>query len=52
MEVNKGFEEARTDQKFFNLGENNNWKNFLPLSIKERIEKNFYHEMKELKYLD
>ena len=52
MEVIKGFEEARTDQKFFNLGENNNWKNFLPLSIKERIEKNFYHEMKELKYLD
>ena len=52
-----GFDEAATDKltkskkKFFNLGPNNNWKKILPNNIKEKIEKNFEKEMKELGYL-
>ena len=52
MEIDTGFNEARGKQKFFNLGEKNRWQKILPLNVKENIEKNFYEEMKELKYLD
>jgi|TARA_B110000046_G_scaffold174019_1_gene197293 hypothetical protein len=52
MERDGGFNEARADQKFFNMGEKNNWQKLLPISIKENIEKSFYIEMKELNYLN
>ena len=52
MEQDGGFKEARYDQKFFNMGEKNNWQKLLPVSIKENIEKSFYSEMKELNYLN
>ena len=52
MEQDGGFNEARSDQKFFNMGEKNNWQKLLPVSIKENIEKSFYIEMKELNYLN
>jgi hypothetical protein len=52
MEQDGGFNEARGDQKFFNMGEKNNWQKLLPISIKENIEKSFYIEMKELNYLN
>lgn len=52
MEQDGGFNEARYDQKFFNMGEKNNWQKLLPVSIKENIEKSFYIEMKELNYLN
>ena len=52
MEIDTGFNEARGKQKFFNLGEKNRWQKILPLNVKENIEKIFYEEMKELKYLD
>jgi len=52
MEQNRGFSEARSNQKFFNMGENNNWQKLLPVSIKKNIEQCFYSEMKELNYLN
>ena len=52
MEQDGGFNEARYDQKFFNMGEKNNWQKLLPVSIKENIEKSFYSEIKELNYLN
>ena len=52
MEQDRGFNETRYDQKFFNMGEKNNWQKLLPISIKENIEKSFYIEMKELNYLN
>jgi hypothetical protein len=52
MEQDRGFNEARGDQKFFNMGEKNNWQKLLPVSIKENIEQSFYSEMKELNYLN
>ena len=36
---------------FFHLGPANNWKKNLDESIKNKIEKNLYKEMVELKYL-
>ena len=36
---------------FFNLGPENNWKKLLSSKIKQEVEKKFYKEMKELKYL-
>ena len=36
---------------FFHLGPANNWKNNINENAKNKIEKNFYDEMKELKYL-
>ncbi|MBD1149227.1 sulfotransferase domain-containing protein [Pelagibacterales bacterium SAG-MED27] len=36
---------------FFHLGPANNWKDTLNEDIKNKIEKNFYNEMKELDYL-
>ena len=51
MESDKGFSEARNDQKFFSLGKKNMWQELLPLDIKNQVEKKFYNEMKELNYL-
>ena len=36
---------------FFNMGKKNDWKKILPIEIKEKIERIFEKEMKELKYL-
>lgn len=36
---------------FFHLGPANNWKDTLNEDVKNKIEKNFYNEMKELGYL-
>ena len=36
---------------FFHLGPANNWKDTLDEDVKNKIEKNFYNEMKELGYL-
>ena len=36
---------------FFHLGPANNWKDSLNENVKNKIEKNFYNEMKELDYL-
>jgi hypothetical protein len=52
MEQDRGFSEARSNQKFFNMGEKNNWQKLLSVSIKENIEQCFYSEMKELNYLN
>ena len=52
MEQDRGFSEARSNQKFFNMGEKNNWQKLLPVSIKKNIEQCFYSEMKELNYLN
>ena len=52
MEQDRGFSEARSNQKFFNMGERNNWQKLLPVSIKKNIEQCFYSEMKELNYLN
>jgi hypothetical protein len=53
-----GFSEAPIDaisskqKKFFNLGPKNNWKEFLPNDIRQKIEKKFKEEMIELGYLN
>lgn len=52
MERDGDFNEARSNQKFFNMGERNNWQKLLPVSIKKNIEQCFYSEMKELNYLN
>ena len=52
-----GFKEAmfskEKDQKvpFFNNGFNTNWKKKLDKNLAEKIEKKFFHEMREVKYL-
>ncbi len=57
LEKKEGFREAKTDQKtgekipFFNLGPRNEWKNKLDIKLKNKIEKAFNKEMKELGYL-
>ena len=57
LEKEKGFKEAvqnkYTDDKirFFHLGPANKWENYLDKNTVDLIEKNFYNEMKELKYL-
>ena len=38
-------------QKFFNLGPNNRWEDYLEKEILDKIEENFGNEMKELGYL-
>ena len=38
-------------KKFFNLGPNNNWEDYLEKEIIDKIEENFYSEMEELEYL-
>ena len=57
LEEEKGFDEAlihsKTGKKirFFNLGPKNDWNKILDKTIREKIEKNFKKEMKELGYL-
>ena len=52
-----GFSEAPPDgntnkkKKFFNMGPDNDWKNYLPNETRKEIEKAFKEEMKELNYL-
>ena len=56
-EKNLGFREAVKDKNtnnkipFFNLGASNNWEVLLDSETKNKIEKKFYNEMKELNYL-
>ena len=56
-EKSEGFEEAAFSKEekkkkvFFNLGFNNRWKKLLKEEIREKIEKQFHQEMKELDYL-
>ena len=53
-ERKNGFVEAPVDSKtknkkqFFYLGPKNNWKELLPNEIKQKIEKRFEKEMREL----
>jgi len=55
LEKEKGFEEASKKKDkitpFFHLGPENDWKNFLPKKLQEKIENKLFHEMKELEYL-
>ena len=57
MEIKGLFKENVLNKKddskinFFHLGPANNWKDNLSENVKNRIEKNFYDEMKELEYL-
>ena len=52
-----GFDEAPPDEitkkrkKFFNLGPDNQWQNYLSKDIQNKIENTFKIEMKELDYL-
>lgn len=56
-EQKETFHEALIDNKtgkrkiFFNLGPKNDWRRHLDEKNKEKIETNFYNEMKELEYL-
>ena len=56
-ELNETFSEALIDSKtgkrknFFNLGPKNDWRRYLDQTNKEKIEKFFYSEMRELEYL-
>lgn len=56
MENEKGFDEIpsalKKKNKFFNLGEKNNWEKLLNTPIKKSIEKSFYSEMKDLGYIN
>ena len=55
-ELNEGFEENVSSKKtgkiinFFNLGFNNRWQKLLPSDIKEKLNKKFEKELKELNY--
>ena len=57
LEIKQGFEEARKDKKksekipFFNLGPKRDWRKSIDKKIREKIEKIFEREMKELGYL-
>jgi len=56
MEEKLGFEEASYSEDgvrkiFFNLGKQNNYKKLLSSKTTKEIERSFYQEMKELKYL-
>ena len=54
LEQKVGFSEKDEKDRihaFFNQGKLNDWQSILPKNIKIEIEKNFYEEMKELKYL-
>jgi len=56
-EKKDGFSEAATHKvsgekiKFFNLGKENNWENFLEPKLEEKIRNEFYKEMKDLGYI-
>ena len=55
-ELNEGFDEKVSSKKtgkvinFFNLGFNNRWQKLLPSGIKEKLNKKFEKELKELNY--
>ncbi len=53
QEHQKGFKEAPrdSDQNFFSLGPNNNWRKILTTNIRQEIENCFKDEMKDLNYL-
>ena len=54
LEQKAGFSEKNEKDRthaFFNQGTLNDWQSILPKNIRIEIEKNFYKEMKELKYL-
>ena len=57
LEKEKGFFEGKTNLKtgkkipFFNLGPKNDWKKLLDIKVKNKLEKAFKKEMKELGYL-
>ena len=53
LENQKGFVEASkdSDQNFFSLGPDNNWKKILSADLCRKIENSFKDEMKELDYL-
>ena len=57
LENEKGFFEGKVNSKtgekipFFNLGPKNDWKKSLDPKIREKIEKAFKDEMKELEYI-
>jgi len=57
LEKQKGFSEAGIDVRtgervpFFNLGPKNDWRKYLDLSIKQKLEKAFKKEMIELSYM-
>tara|TARA_B100000780_G_C21049745_1_gene421514 strand:+ start:271 stop:1134 length:864 start_codon:yes stop_codon:yes gene_type:complete len=56
MEIKEGFDEIpealKIRNKFFNLGEKNDWEKLLPPSFRQLIEKSFSDEMKELGYIN
>tara|TARA_B100000989_G_scaffold33239_1_gene21252 strand:- start:332 stop:1174 length:843 start_codon:yes stop_codon:yes gene_type:complete len=58
LEKEENFVEAKINSKtgekikFFNLGIKNDWKKFLDLETKKKLEKELEKEMKELNYLD
>ena len=56
-EIDKGFTEAVPTREnknkkipFFNLGTKNNWKNILTEDLREKLDKIFEKELKELQY--
>ena len=55
-EINEGFDEKVSSKKtgkiinFFNLGFNNRWQKLLPSDIKEKLNKKFEKELRELNY--
>ncbi len=57
-ELNEGFEESvysnKTGKKinFFNLGFNNRWQKLLPIDIRDKLNKYYISELKELDYLN
>lgn len=57
LEKKESFEEAIIDKdtgkrvNFFNLGKKNDYKEILDERVRKQIEKKFYNEMKELKYI-
>ncbi len=56
LEIKDGFVEAKKNKDgekiaFFNLGPDNKWENNLDLEIRQKIEKSFSNEMKEIGYL-
>ena len=56
IEDEEGFNEIpdalKKKNKFFNLGDKNNWENLLNSSTRQSIEKSFYNEMKDLGYIN
>ncbi len=52
LELKNGFDEKQNREvRFFNQGEENNWKKILPKNVSLEIEKRFANEMQELDYL-